>query len=66
MRRPELPINQKYALTIREAANYYSIGMKRLRQMAEEHLGDFAIFNGNKYLIIRERFEEFLSQTSAL
>ena len=66
MRRPELPINQKYALKIREAANYYSIGMKRLRQMAEEHLGDFATFNGNKYLIIRERFEEFLSQTSAL
>ena len=62
----DIPVNERYAMTILEAAKYYSIGIKRLRQMADEHLGDFAIFHGNKYLIIRERFEEFLSQTSAI
>lgn len=61
-----IQVNERYAMTIMEAAKYYSIGIKRLRQMAEEHLGDFAIFHGNKYLIIRERFEEFLSKTSAI
>ncbi len=63
----DIPVNERYySMTIMEAAKYYSIGIKRLRQMAEEHLGDFAIFHGNKYLIIRERFEEFLSKTSAI
>lgn len=66
MKKNEIPINEKYALTLVEASRYYSIGVKRLRQIAEEHLGEFAIFNGNKYLIIRERFEQFLSQTSAI
>ncbi len=66
MEKTEIPINEKYALTLVEASRYYSIGVKRLRQIAEEHLGEFAIFNGNKYLIIRERFEQFLSQTSAI
>ena len=66
MKKTEIPINEKYALTLLEASRYYSIGVKRLRQIAEEHLGEFAIFNGNKYLIIRERFEQFLTQTSAI
>ncbi len=66
MKKTEIPINEKYALTLVEASRYYSIGVKRLRQIAEEHLGEFAIFNGNKYLIIRERFEQFLTQTSAI
>ncbi len=66
MKKTEIPINEKYALTLVEASRYYSIGVKRLRQIAEEHLGELAIFNGNKYLIIREKFEQFLTQTSAI
>ena len=66
MKRTAMPVNEKYALTITEASRYYNIGIKRLRQMAEEHLGEFSFFNGNKYLIIREKFEQFLSQTSAI
>ncbi len=34
--------------------------------MADQHLGDFAVFSGNKYLILREKFEEFLKQTSSI
>ena len=39
---------EKYTLTISEASRYYSIGIKRLRRLAEEHLGNFAVFSGNK------------------
>ncbi len=58
--------NEKYALTVKEASKYYSIGIKRFRALAEEHLGEFAVLRGNRYLILREKFEAFLAQTSAI
>lgn len=66
MKSTTIPTGEKYMLTIAEASRYYSIGVKRLRLIAEQHIGDFAVYNGNKYLIIREKFEAFLSQTSAI
>jgi excisionase family DNA binding protein len=53
-------------LTIKEASNYFSIGEKKLRRLAEEHTGDFAVINGNRYLIIRTKFEQFLLETSTI
>lgn len=50
----------KYSLTVKEAAAYFSIGIKKMRKLAEENAGDFAVFSGNKYIIIREKFEQFL------
>lgn len=32
----EVPIDQKYTLTVREASSFLSIGIKKLRQTAEE------------------------------
>lgn len=64
----EVPINQKYALTIKEASAYFSIGIKKLRRMAEEkdeagNLPAYSVFSGNRYLIIRHLFEEYLMET---
>ena len=61
-----IPINEKYVITVREASKYYSIGIKRFRQLAEEHLGEFAIIRGNRYLILREKFEAFLAQITSV
>ncbi|WP_330387306.1 excisionase [[Clostridium] polysaccharolyticum] len=61
-----VPVCEKYTLTIREAAAYFNIGMKKMRRLAEENTGRFAIFSGNRYLIIRTKFEEFLQNTSTL
>lgn len=47
-------------LTIKEAAPYYNIGQKKLRRMAEDNLGVFPVYSGNRYLIIRSKFEEFI------
>lgn len=66
MKRNNIPLKEKYALTVPEASQYYNIGPRRLRLMADQHLGDFAVFSGNKYLILREKFEEFLKQTSSI
>ncbi len=49
-RKVEIPIRDKYMLTINEAAAYISIGVKKLRRMAEDNEGKFAITMGSRYL----------------
>lgn len=58
--RIEVPIKDKYLLTIREAGAYFGLGTKLFRRMAEENAGGFAIMIGNRYMIIRTRFEEYI------
>ena len=55
-----VPISEKFALTISEASEYFSIGLKAMRRLAEDHTDSFAVWNGNRFLIIRTRFEEYL------
>lgn len=61
-----VPVSEKYTLTIREAAAYFNIGIKRMRRLAEENTGRFAVFSGNKYLIIRHKFEQFIDNSSGI
>ena len=61
-----IPLNEKYTLTIKEAASYFNIGVKKMRRLAEEHTSAFSIYSGNRYLIIRTKFEEFLVETSTI
>lgn len=56
----KVPISEKFTLTVREASEYFSIGIKVMRRLAEEHTDSFAVWNGNRFLIIRSRFEEYL------
>ena len=60
MKKDSIPVHEKYVLTIREAAEYFNIGLKRMRQLAEENTDSFGLWNGNRFLIIRSRFEEYL------
>lgn len=63
----QVPIQDKFCLTIEEAAEYFNIGEKKLRKIVVENLrSDFVIQNGVKYLIKRKRFEAFLDETSAI
>lgn len=61
-----MPVSEKYMLTIREASVYFNIGVKKMRRLAEDNTGRFAVFSGNRYLIIRAKFEKFLEECSAL
>ena len=42
-----LPLGEKYMLTIKEAASYFNIGTKKMRRIAEDNLGNMAVFCGN-------------------
>jgi excisionase family DNA binding protein len=62
-----LSLTEKYTMSIKEAAAYFGIGQKKLRRLCEENLHDgFAVYSGNRYLIIRTKFEEFLQRTSEI
>ncbi len=62
----KLPVGDKYALTLREASAYFNIGEKRIRRIAEDHRGELSVYSGNKYLIIRHKFEKFLDETETI
>lgn len=62
----DLPLNEKYTLSIKEAAVYFNIGIKKMRRLAEHNMGDFALVSGNRYLIIRTKFEEYLQNNSTI
>ena len=61
-----VPVGQKYTLTVKEAAAYFNIGIKKIRRLAEENTGRFAVLSGNKYLIIRTQFEKFINDSSQI
>lgn len=62
-----VPIKDKYCLTIDEAARYFNIGEKKLRQLAAENINTgIVIQNGVKVLIKRRRFETLLEELSAI
>lgn len=57
----EVPIWEKYTLTIEEAAKYFRIGEKKLRSLAEENLdAGWVIMNGNRLQIKRKLFEKVI------
>ena len=60
--RNEISLCEKFALTIDEAAIYFGIGTKKLREMVRRYpnKGVF-IKHGNKVLIKRVMFEKFLN-----
>lgn len=39
-----VPVCAKYTLTIREAAAYFNIGIKKMRRLAEENTGKIFCF----------------------
>ena len=59
-----VPVSEKYTLTIKEAAAYFNIGIKKMRRIAEDNLGTVAVYCGNRFLIIRPKFEEFILNLS--
>lgn len=63
----EIPLWEKYTLTIREAAEYFHIGEKKLRQIVEENSdADFILMVGNRAMIKRNRFEKYVDLATAI
>ena len=57
----DVPIWEKYTLTIEEASKYFRIGENKLRKLAEENpAAGWVIMNGNRIQIKRKQFEKII------
>lgn len=57
-----IPIPQKMALTVREAAAYSNIGINKIDSMLRMRNCPFVLFVGTKRLVKRNEFEKFISE----
>lgn len=63
----EVPVWQKYTLSIEEAAEYFRIGQRRLRELAAENPNaDFLLSNGNRVQIKRKLFEKYIDEATVI
>ena len=63
----EVPVWEKYTLSIEEAAAYFRIGESKLKQLVEEDKSArYVLINGNRLQIKRKLFEEFVDELQAI
>ena len=63
----EVPLHEKYGLTIEEGAAYFGVGESTLRRFIKEHPGeDYYLTVGVKTLIKRKKFEAVLDELTAI
>ena len=63
----EIPVWEKYTLTIEEAAAYFRIGENKLRRIISENPDvDFVLWNSTRAQIKRKKFEEYVDKLSAI
>lgn len=62
-----LTASEKYNLTIKEAVQYFNIGEKSLRKLVSDNpTADYILMVGNKILLKRKLFEQFIDETSTI
>ncbi|MBR1735825.1 MAG: helix-turn-helix domain-containing protein [Firmicutes bacterium] len=54
-------IENKFTLTVKEAAEYFNIGENRIREMSDQNDCPFVLWVGSKRLIKRKKFEDHLN-----
>ena len=57
-----VPIHEKVTMTIREAAEYSSIGINKLEALLRTPRCTFVLYVGKKKLVKRKEFEKFISE----
>lgn len=67
LKKIEIPIWEKYALTIDEAALYFRIGENAIRRIISENQdASFWFMIGNRKLIKRVLFEEYMNGVTVI
>lgn len=62
----KVPICNKLALTIEEAAAYSNIGQNKLTELLKQPRCPFVLYVGKKRLVKRKEFEKFISESIEL
>lgn len=63
----DVPVWEKYTLTIEEAAVYFRIGENKLRRLVSENSdAEYILWNGNRPQIKRIKFEKMIDGLEAI
>lgn len=65
----EIPIWERFLLTVKEASLYFNIGENKLHRLVNDYMDSdykFVIQNGSRTMIKREKFEKFLNDSTAV
>ena len=62
----EIPIWEKSNLTLEEAAAYSGTGINKIREISNAKDCDFVLWVGNKRLIKRQRFDQFINRSYSI
>lgn len=62
----EIPIWEKANLTLEEAVAYSGIGTGKLREITNDRNCNFVLWVGNKRLIKKRLFDEFIEQVFSI
>ncbi len=63
----DIPVWERYTLTIEEAAKYFRIGENKIRKMAEENpAASWVLLNGNRIQVKRKQFEKMLDEAETI
>ncbi len=62
----EVDIKDKPLLTINEASKYFGIGLTKLTELVNAPNCTFVLNNGNKKLIKKDRFNDFLMKSKKI
>ena len=66
MGKEQVPIYHKQNLTLEEAAQYSNIGINRLTMLIKDPYCKFVLHVGNKRLIKRKLFDEFIERVDMI
>lgn len=61
-----VPICQKMALTIREAAEYSNIGINKIDAMLKQPGCPFVLYIGTRKLVKRKEFEKYIGEKTVI
>lgn len=62
----DAPIWEKINLTIKEAAALFGIGEKKIIELTNGENCPYVLYNGNKRLIKRKKFEKYLESAFSI
>lgn len=67
MSRLEVPIWEKYTLSIEEAAAYFRVGENKLRRIVDDNRdADFVLWNNSRVQIKRKKFENYIDNLNVI
>lgn len=63
----DIPVWEKYVLSIKEAAAYFGIGENKLRNLiSQNRYADYIFWNGNRAQIKRRKFEDYVDDLETI